>query len=142
MKAVNFHIWMEYLEDPANQELQCTQVLERSRDGRKCNCCLGVAANVCGVPKGETGKSLTRFTFGDTSTNFTPPDEWEGLPGDYISVLVNMNDTYRFSFAQIAEAIRASVQIEGDDVGFDVEALRKEVNRIRDLRMEQRRLRK
>lgn len=130
MNIADYDAWLAYLEAPKNQRLQCRKALQIQTKKRKpCNCCLGVAANVCNTPKHAsvpkykdshravaTGRPvITRFayTFSDADDDkvedmFTPPHGWQGLSQVYIGLLVILNDELLLSFREIAAAIRES----------------------------------
>lgn len=131
MKKEHFDAWMAYLEKPCNQSLQFKGALEvLTEDRGKCNCCLGVAANVCGVPKSREAalnNVFALYTFGHlsgTHSTSSPPPGWQGITDKYAGYLIDMNDSMGMSFFQIAAAIRASSAVKIDGVVFYSEQLK------------------
>jgi hypothetical protein len=94
--------WIAKLRDPSTK--QGRGYLERA-DGSQC--CLGVAANLKGVPK-ELDDEVYAFHFEGSTTRGMPSPDWEGLTAAQQDILAGMNDIGR-SFSEIADWIEANL---------------------------------
>ena len=107
--------WLSELRNPKNR--QAVGVLHR-KDGSRC--CLGVLADVCGVPYSPDGADTTSFMyhFGeDTSTWVVslPPEGFCGMSHARMSSLASLNDDGcgsgdRYTFPEMAEVIEHFVE--------------------------------
>ena len=113
--------WCAELRDPANKQ---GRVHLCKSDGSRC--CLGVAADLAGVPKKlgvNASKLLTRdstkrqlyylYVFSPTwrNANSAPPNGWLGLTAEQLDNLIAMNDSGR-TFPEIAAWIEANIKAE------------------------------
>lgn len=106
--------WLSELRNPKNR--QGVGALHR-KDGSRC--CLGVLADVCGVPYSPGGADTTSFTlhFGeDTSTwaGSMPPDGFCGMSHDRMEELAWLNDGAgegpAYTFPEMSEVIEHLVE--------------------------------
>jgi hypothetical protein len=102
--------WCAELRDPANK--QCRSHLCLS-DGSRC--CLGVAADLAGVPK-ELDMNRYLYSFSPTwrEAACAPPNDWLKLTCEQIDSLMHMNDRGH-TFPELADWIEANLQPEDDE---------------------------
>lgn len=94
--------WIEALRSG-----EYSQGKESLRDGNGNYCCLGVLAEIQGVPREKTTfMDCSRYTFApDYKCTASIPTDYLGITSSQRSILINMNDYYRNSFPEIADFI-------------------------------------
>ena len=79
-------------------------------------CCLGVACEVAGIPRQKVNSYKSQYIFqGSTydapviGTVAHPPSNWKGLSDAAIDHLIEMNDTIKASFSEIADWVEQNL---------------------------------
>jgi len=98
--------WCVKLRHPESKQI--TDALETPYG----NCCLGVLANICEVPK-IVSENMSLFQFDDGSEEYASlPDNWCGIDVNQKGELIGMNDRLNYTFPQIADWIEANIPVE------------------------------
>ena len=78
-------------------------------NGKIRHCCLGVLSEICNIENSKNDDSYYEFDFKNKSKECDAvPDNFKGLSGDVIAVLIDMNDNGK-KFYQIARWIERNL---------------------------------